>query len=47
MPYALLAPGPGRLLAGLRGGRLLLSDDAGDGWRELELGLPDVVALAA
>ena len=47
MPYALLALGPGRLLVGLRGGRLLLSNDAGDGWRELELALPDVVALAA
>ena len=47
MPYALLAIEPGWLLVGLRGGRLLLSGDAGGRWRELELALPDVVALAA
>ena len=48
MPYALTAlPGqPGRLLVGLRGGKLLISDDAGDSWAPLAVELPDVVDLA-
>jgi photosystem II stability/assembly factor-like uncharacterized protein len=49
MPYA-LATLPGRsraLLAGLRGGTLLLSEDAGERWARLEVDLPDVVDLAA
>ena len=48
MPYALAAlPGqPGRLLVGLRGGTILLGDDAGETWSRVEPGLPDVIALA-
>ena len=48
MPYALAAlPGqPGRLLVGLRGGSLLVTDDAGETWaRTAAVG--DVIALAA
>ena len=49
MPYALSAlPGqPNRLLAGLRGGTLLLTDDAGESWSRLPSELPDVIDLAA
>jgi photosystem II stability/assembly factor-like uncharacterized protein len=49
MPYSLAAlPGrSGGLLVGLRGGTLLLTDDAGDSWSRLSLELPDVVQLAA
>jgi photosystem II stability/assembly factor-like uncharacterized protein len=49
MPYALATfPGqPNRLLAGLRGGSLLLSDDAGDSWTQLDLALEGVIDLAA
>jgi photosystem II stability/assembly factor-like uncharacterized protein len=49
MPYALAAlPGqPDRLLVGLRGGSLLVGDDAGETWARLEPALPDVIALAA
>lgn len=49
MPYALAAlPGqPGRLLVGLRGGALLVGEDAGETWSRLGLTLPDVIALAA
>ena len=46
MPYALLAPEPDELLAGLRGGLMVLSADAGMSWRRLELQLHDVIALA-
>jgi photosystem II stability/assembly factor-like uncharacterized protein len=48
MPYALATfpDRPGRLLTALRGGTLLLTDDAGESWSRLRLGLPDVVALA-
>jgi photosystem II stability/assembly factor-like uncharacterized protein len=48
MPYALAAlPGqPGRLLVGLRGGTILLGDDAGETWSRVEPGLPDVIGLA-
>jgi photosystem II stability/assembly factor-like uncharacterized protein len=47
MPYA-LAWSDGRLVTGLRDGRLLESGDAGDTWRPLEVeGLGRVVALAA
>jgi photosystem II stability/assembly factor-like uncharacterized protein len=48
MPYA-MAPLPDRprsLLAGLSGGTLLLSEDAGQSWSELSQRLPDVVDLA-
>ena len=49
MPYALAAlpEQPNRLLAGLRGGTLLLTDDAGDSWSRLTPRLPDVISLAA
>ena len=49
MPYALVTlPGqPGRLLAGLRGGTLLITDDAGETWSRLPVRLPDVIDLAA
>jgi photosystem II stability/assembly factor-like uncharacterized protein len=48
MPYA-LSPMPGRrdcLLVGLRGGALLLTEDAGESWSRLSAELPDVVDLA-
>ena len=49
MPYALTTlPGqPQRLLAGLRGGTLLLTDDAGDSWTRLALDLDDIIGLHA
>jgi photosystem II stability/assembly factor-like uncharacterized protein len=48
MPYALAAvPGqPGRLLVGLRGGAMLVGDDAGEVWSRLESPVSDVIALA-
>ncbi len=48
MPYALAAlpDQPGRLLVGLRGGSLLLGDEAGEAWSRLDPVLPDVIALA-
>jgi photosystem II stability/assembly factor-like uncharacterized protein len=48
MPYA-LASVPGhadRLLVGLRGGTLLISEDAGESWTRLDAALPDVIDLA-
>jgi photosystem II stability/assembly factor-like uncharacterized protein len=49
MPYALAAleEPSGRLLVGLRGGTLLVSDDSGESWEQLGLKLADVTALAA
>jgi photosystem II stability/assembly factor-like uncharacterized protein len=49
MPYALLTlpDQPGRLLAGLRGGTLLITDDAGETWSRLPARLPDLIDLAA
>jgi photosystem II stability/assembly factor-like uncharacterized protein len=49
MPYALvtLPDQPGRLLVGLRGGTLLVSDDAAETWSRLAVRLPDVIELAA
>jgi photosystem II stability/assembly factor-like uncharacterized protein len=49
MPYALTAmpDQPGRLLVGLRGGKLLVTGDAGESWSALPLELPDVIDLAA
>jgi photosystem II stability/assembly factor-like uncharacterized protein len=49
MPYALatLPERPGMVVAGLRGGVLLVSDDAGASWTRLRTRLDDVVALAA
>ena len=49
MPYALatLPDQPGRLLAGLRGGTLLTTDDAGESWSRLPVRLPDLIELAA
>jgi len=48
MPYALLAPRDrsGALLAGLKRGELLLSEDAGDSWRRLDARLPALLALS-
>jgi photosystem II stability/assembly factor-like uncharacterized protein len=48
MPYALAAlPGKrGRLLVALRGGTLLLTNDAGQTWSQLSAQLDDVVDLA-
>jgi photosystem II stability/assembly factor-like uncharacterized protein len=49
MPYALatLRGQPRGLLAGLRGGTLLQTEDAGDSWSRLELALPDLTGLIA
>jgi photosystem II stability/assembly factor-like uncharacterized protein len=49
MPYSLTAlpDQPGSLLAGLRGGRLLLSDDAAESWTQLSLQLDDIIELHA
>ncbi len=47
MPYALATSGePDSLLVGLRGGALLLTDDRGESWSRLSLGLPGVIDLA-
>jgi photosystem II stability/assembly factor-like uncharacterized protein len=48
MPYAMAAlpDSPGSLLVALRGGTLLVSEDAGDSWSELAQRLPDVIDLA-
>lgn len=47
MPYALtpLPEQPNRLLVGLRGGTLLLTDDAGDNWSRVGLELDDIIGL--
>jgi photosystem II stability/assembly factor-like uncharacterized protein len=49
MPYTLtVLPGqPGTLLVGLRGGTVLLSDDAGDSWTNLGPQLDDIISLQA
>jgi len=49
MPYALtaLADQPNKLLVGLRGGTLLLSDDAAESWSPLALELYDILDLQA
>jgi photosystem II stability/assembly factor-like uncharacterized protein len=49
MPYALatLPEQPGRLLVGLRGGSMLVTDDAGEAWTRLEPAASDVIALAS
>lgn len=48
MPFALLtlAGRPGALLAGLDDGQLILSEDAGESWRDLGPRLPQIRALA-
>jgi photosystem II stability/assembly factor-like uncharacterized protein len=47
MPYALVAD-DGRLVAGLRDGRILTSEDGGDSWSAPQApGLPAIVAMAA
>jgi len=47
MPYALatVPEWPRTVVAGLRGGVLLITEDAGDTWRRLGAELPDVVEL--
>jgi hypothetical protein len=49
MPYALVTvpDRPGRLLAGLRGGTLMITDDAAETWSRLPVRLPDLIDLAA
>ena len=49
MPYALTAlpDQPNKVLVGLRGGTILLSDDAGESWLPLALQLDDIVGLQA
>jgi photosystem II stability/assembly factor-like uncharacterized protein len=49
MPYALrtLTGQPNRLLVALRGGTLLITDDAGEHWTQLSLELSDVIDVAA
>jgi photosystem II stability/assembly factor-like uncharacterized protein len=49
MPYAMTAlpEQPDRLLVGLRGGTLLVTNDAGENWSRLPVDLPDVIDLAA
>jgi photosystem II stability/assembly factor-like uncharacterized protein len=49
MPYALatVPERPRTVVAGLRGGVLLITEDAGDTWRRLGVRLPDVVELVA
>ena len=48
MPYALLtfADQANRLLVGLRGGMLLMTDDRGESWSELPVPLPGLIDLA-
>lgn len=48
MPYSLVTfPGqPGHLLVALRGGRLLLTRDAGESWSQLSVRLDDAIELA-
>jgi photosystem II stability/assembly factor-like uncharacterized protein len=49
MPYSLLtfAGQADRLLVGLRGGLLLLTDDRGENWTECQVRLPGLIELAA
>jgi hypothetical protein len=49
MPYALLTlpDHPGAVVAGFDDGRIHVSHDRGESWRELEATLPGIVALAA
>jgi hypothetical protein len=44
---ATLPGAPGALVAGLRGGVLMLTEAAGESWSRLQVELPDVVDLAA
>jgi photosystem II stability/assembly factor-like uncharacterized protein len=48
MPYALATfpRQPDALLVGLRGGTLLVTDDRGEHWSALEVGIPDLIDLA-
>jgi photosystem II stability/assembly factor-like uncharacterized protein len=49
MPYALttIPEQPDRLVVGLRGGTLLLTDDAGESWSRLAIELPGIFDLEA
>ena len=48
MPYALLTlrDRPRTLIAGLKSGDLLLTENAGDNWRTLQTGLSSIIALS-
>ncbi len=48
MPYALLAPRdrPNVLIAGLKQGDLLITEDAGETWRRVPTGLSEILALS-
>ena len=48
MPYALIAPHgrPNTLIAGLKNGDLMLTQDAGETWRTLHTGLDSILALS-
>jgi len=48
MPYALLAlhDRPGALVAGMHDGEILLTEDAGETWTQLDVRLPSLLALA-
>jgi photosystem II stability/assembly factor-like uncharacterized protein len=47
MPYALASPEPGTLVVGMRKGQILMSDDAGETWRDLGAKIPGILGLAA
>ena len=48
MPYALvsLRDRPNTLVAGLKNGDLLITEDAGETWRTLQTGLTSILALS-
>jgi hypothetical protein len=46
MPYA-LATSDGELIAGMADGRILLSDDRGEGWEEVIERVGSIVAMAS
>lgn len=46
MPYALVTPGPARLIAGMHDGEIFYGEDAGETWRCIDVRLPGLSALA-
>lgn len=46
MPYALVAPEAGTLVVGTHHGSIRWSDDRGEGWRTLDVELPQILQLA-